>query len=277
MGVARTAIGHRIKRLREGLGLSRQQIAAHLEVDLTAVAAWEGGRYLPREGRRVQLAALLNIDVASLFAEEQAPAPANGAVLVDTLSELPGLLRQLLETTQTSLKALRLAAPYTTPPHVQEEFRGIVDRRLQDGTLQIDRIEIFYDLSRLKEVVSNILRYEGRPYRVKSSCAGVSEVVPGMGGYFFDDQEFLIGAYWSRVPPHARPGLRLSGEPFRTYFVDYWDEIWERGSALNPDGKPDVSAVRDVALKLGLEADAWPQFMAEAEAFEVGDGLPPLI
>ncbi len=277
MGDGRVAIGRRIKRLRENRGLSRQQVASHLEVDLTAVAAWEGGKYLPREGRRVRLAALLNIDVASLFAEEQQPPPTNGAVLIDTLSELPGLLRELLEATEANLKAIRLAAPYTTPAHIQEEFRRIADRRLQDGTIEIERLEIFYDLSRLKEVLSNILRYEGRGYQVKSSCAGISEVVPAMGGYFFDDREFLIGAYWARVPPHNRPGLHLRGEPYRSYFIEYWDEIWDRGTALNPGGKPDIPAVREVALKLGLEEKAWPQFLAEAEAFEVGDGLPPLI
>ena len=79
------------------------------------------------------------------------------------------------------------------------------------------------------------------------------------------------------MPPHGRPGLRLTGEPFRTYFSEYWDEIWERGTALNPDGAVDMPAVRDVALQLGLEADRWPHFVDEAHTLEIGDGLPPLI
>ena len=277
MGDGRRAIGRRIKRLRENSGLSRQQVATQLAVDLTAVSAWEAGKYLPREGRRIRLAGLLGIDVASLFAEQQEPAPANGAVLIDTLSELPGLLRELLDSTEERLRAFRLAAPYSTPAHVQEEFRTIVDARLRDGSLAIERIEIFYDLQRLKEVFSNMLRYQGQPYRVRTACAGLKEIVPGMGGYLFDDSEFLIGAYWAQVPPHNRPGLRLTGEPFRTYFSEYWDEIWERGTALNPDGAVDMPAVRDVALQLGLEADRWPYFVDEAHTLEIGDGLPPLI
>lgn len=273
----RIAIGRRIKRLREHKGLSRQQIATHLAVDLTAVAAWEAGKYLPREGRRVRLAGLLGTDLGTLFAEEQQPSPGSGAVLVDTLSELPGLLRELLEHTERRLGAFRIAAPYGTPAHVQEEFRRRLDGRLLDGTIEVERIEIFYDLGRLKEIASNILRYEGRPYRVRACCLGVTDVVPGMGGYMFDDDEFLIGGYWAKVPPHARLGLRLSGEPFRTYFADYWSEIWDRGTELNPGGKADLSALRDAAQQLGLDPAAWPQFLEEVRAFDVGDGLPPLI
>lgn len=277
MGDGRRAIGRRIKRLRENSGLSRQQVATRLAVDLTAVAAWEAGKYLPREGRRVRLAGLLGIDIASLFAEQQETALANGATLIDTLSELPGLLRELLSEAEHRLRAFRLAAPYSTPANVQEEFRGLVDSRLRAGTLAVERIEIFYDLQRLKEVLSNMLRYRDRPYRVRTACAGVTEVVPGMGGYFFDDTEFLLGAYWAKVPPFQRAGLRLSGEPYKTYFAGYWDEIWGRGTALNGDDGIDVDAVREVAVRLGLEPERWPDFLHEAQALEIGDGLPPLI
>lgn len=278
MGDVHFAIGRRIKRLREAKGLSRQKIATRLAVDLTAVAAWEAGKYLPRTARRLRLAALLGIDAGSLFAEKQDGMPFAGhAALVDTLDELPGLLRDLLERAEHNLKAFRLAAPYSTPAYVQEEFRSHVDARLLAGSIDVQRIEIFYELGRLKEVLSNIIRYDGKPYQVKSYCAGVKEVVPGMGGYIIDDREFLVGAYWTAVPPHRRAGLRLSGEPFRTYFTDYWRESWRRGTLLNPKGSQDLSAVREVALQLGLEPSRWTQFVDEASLFKVGDGLPPLI
>ena len=277
MGDGRIAIGRRIKRLREHKGLSRQQVATHLGVDLTAVAAWEAGKYLPREGRRVRLAALVEMDVGTLFAEEQQPAPSNGAALVDTLSELPGVLRELLDNTEHKLRAFRISAPYATPAHVQEEFRRRVDARLLDGSIEVDRIEIFYDLARLKEVLANILRYQGRAYRVRTYCVGVKDVVPGMGGYMFDENEFLLGAYWAAIPPRSRAGLRLSGEPFRTYFSHYWSEIWDRGTELNPNGVADLGALRDTAVGMGLKPVEWPQFVEEARAFDVGDGLPPLI
>ena len=278
MGAGRLAIGRRIKRLRENLGLSRQQVATHLNVDLTAVAAWEAGKYLPRHGRRVRLASLLGLDVSSLFAEEQDDAPATGhANLIDTLSELPGLLRSLTENAQRDLKAFRIAAPYVTPAHVQEEFRAIVDARLRAGSLDVQRMEVIYSLARLQEILANIFRYDGLPYRVKSYCTGVTDVVPAMGGYIFDGNEILLGAYWAKIPPVKRSGLRLAGEPFRSYFMEYWSESWSRGALLNPDGPRDLSAAREVALALGLAPGDWTRFVDEARNFEMDDGLPPLI
>jgi len=278
MGERRVAIGRRIKRLRETQGFSRQQVAFHLGVDLTAVAAWEGGKYLPREGKRIRLASYLGLDVASLFAEDlQDPASVGSAALVDTLGELPVVLRDLANAAHRDLKAFRVAAPYATTAHVQEEFRRILDTRLKLGTLEVQRIEVIYTLARLKEILSNIIRYDGLPYQVKCNCVGVKDVVPGMGGYIFDNREFLIGAYWATIPPYARPGLKLVGEPFRTYFSDYWSEIWPRGTHLNKKGARDLSAVREAALQLGLDAERWDEFVDEARNFDVGDGLPPLV
>ncbi len=278
MGDSSQAIGRRIKRLREMRGLSRQDIAAQLKVDLTAVSAWERGDYLPREGRRVRLAAMLEIDIGSLFAENQdGGLPGSEVALVDTMGELPGILRDLTGNAQRSLKAFRLSAPYATPPHVQEEFRSILDRRLLTDSLTVQRVEIFYSLERLKEILANIIRYDGRDYAVKSYCAGLKEVVPGMGGYIFDDSEFLVGAYWASIPPHRGVGLRLAGEPFRAYFTYYWSEIWQRGTMLNRKGARDLSAVREVAIQLGLDAADWANFVDEARQFEMVDGLPPLI
>lgn len=278
MGEHRTAIGRRIRRLRETQGLSRQQLATYLRVDLTAVAAWEGGKYLPREGKRIRLASFLGLDVASLFAEDlQDPASLGSAALIDTLGELPVVLRDLAKGAERDLKAFRVAAPYATSAHVQEEFRRILDARLKLGTIEVQRIEVIYTLARLKEILSNIIRYDGLGYQVKCNCVGVKDLVPGMGGYIFDNREFLIGAYWATVPPYARPGLKLTGEPFRTYFSDYWSEIWPRGLPLNHKGARDLSAVRETAQELGLDAARWDEFVEEARTLDVGDGVPPLV
>ena len=274
---SRIAIGRRIKRLREKRGLSRQDVSDALSVDLTAAAAWEAGKYLPREGRRLRLAELLQIDVGTLFAEEQEPSPSRGAALIDVQSELPGLLRELTNGAERSLRAFRLASRHATPPYVQEEFRRLTDQRILDGSLEVERIEIFYELDRLKEVLATMLRYKGRPFRVRTVCNGVKELVPGMGGYLFDDREFLVGGYASEYMTDGRPGLRLSGEPYRTYFADYWREIWERARPLNPDGAADLDGIRAEAIKLGLDPDDWPRFLSEAEGFMLDDGLPPLI
>ncbi|MHB1668752.1 helix-turn-helix domain-containing protein [Thiomonas sp.] len=274
----RWTVGGRIKRLREARGLSRREVADQLQVDVTAVAAWEAAKYLPRDGSRLRLAQVLGVDLETLFhADADRNAPPIAAALVDTIEHLPDMLVELTQRTRQKLRALRLAAPYTTAAYVQQEWRTLVSERLLSGTLEVQRIEIFYDLRRLQETLSNILRYDGRAYYIKSYCPGLTEVVPAMGGYFFDDEEFLLGAYWTGVPPQRRPGLRVSGAPFRDFFEAYWDEIWRRGTLLNIRGAHDLSAVRTVALQLGLPPRKWKSFVEEASEFKIGDGAPPLV
>jgi transcriptional regulator with XRE-family HTH domain len=269
-------LGQTIKTLREAKGLSRQALAKRLKLDRTAVAKWESGQHFPREGHQIALATALGVSVRDLLGRGASGTRAN-ATLVDTMSELPTKLVALLAQTTHSLKALRIAAPYPTSAHVQQEFRRKVSERVLAGTLQVQRIEIVYSVDRLKEILWNIVRYDGRNYWVKSYCAGVKEVVPGMGGYFFDDTHFILGAYWSGIPPHNRPGLVLSGEPFFTYFKGYWDEIWQRGTLLNHRGARDLSRVKELAGQLGVAAGDWQRFVDESRALDVGDDAPPLI
>jgi transcriptional regulator with XRE-family HTH domain len=278
LGQTRNSIGTRIKRLRQMQGLSRQDIAVRLQVDVTAVSAWEAGKYAPRSSRRLALAHVLETDMEALFSpspdRETKPVRAE---IVDTVEELPSLLLQLLGQTQTRLQALRLAAPYSTSAYVQTEFRYTISERLRARSIEVQRVEIFYSLDRLKEVLANILRYDGCSYHVKAYCVGTNDVAPAIGGYFFDESDFLLGAYWTGIPPLDKPGLHLQGEPVRTFFRAYWNEIWHRGRLLNIRGAHDLSTVRDLALHLRLPDSSWDNFCDEARAFEVGDGAPPLI
>lgn len=275
--MSEATIGRRIRALREQKGLSRRDLAALIGVDTTALAAWERGTYLPRAPRRTSLAKALGTDVWSLFEEICATEPlAIRASTHDTITQLAGLLDELMRKSKM-LRALRIAAPYSTPAYVQQDFRTEVSNRLLAGSIEVQRIEIFYSLERLKEALSNVFRYNGCAYNLKCFCTGITEVAPAMGGYYFDDDEFLIGAYWTGVPPTNRPGMHLTGEPFATYFNAYWDEIWRRGTLLNMRGSHDLTAVRTAALALGLNEAAWPQFVEEARELKIGDGAPPLI
>jgi len=271
-------VGVRIKRLRGARGLSRSEVAGQLQVDVTTIAAWEAGKYLPRDKYRTRLAWMLGADLETLFnGDADRHSSPTTAVTFDSIEQLSEMLCDLTRRARQKLKALRLAAPYTTPAYVQQEWRTLVSARILSGTLEVQRIEIFYDLRRLQETLSNILRYDGRMYWVKSYCPGLVEVSPAMGGYFFDDEEFLLGAYWTSIPPEHRPSLRLSGAPFRDFFRAYWDEIWRRGTLLNIRGAHDLSAVQTVALQLGLPARQWKSFVEEAAEIRIGDGAPPLI
>ena len=272
------ATGERIRQLRIARALSRRELAERVGVDVTSVAGWEGGKRLPRDGVRLRLAQVLGTPLNALFASGHTEDLDGVAVsLLDTVEELPDLLLTLTGRAKRMLRALRLAAPYSTAAHVQMEWRSLVSARILDGTLEVHRIEIFYDLKRLQETLSNILRYDGCRYYVKCHCPGVTGVVPAIGGYFFDDDEFLLGAYWAAMPPHDKPGLRASGGPFRTFYNAYWNEIWSRGVFLNMSGSHDLSAVQTLALQMGLPAEEWNQFVKEAERLDIGDNAPPLI
>lgn len=201
------------------------------------------------------------------------------AALVDTMRDLPDILVEKVRSA-VSLKGFRIAAPYETRAYQQTEFRKVVAERLLGGSLEVRRVEVFYKLERLKEVLHNVLRHWQRNYYVKSYCGAVNreaDPVPGMGGYIFDDSDVLLGAYWTATPPDGKLGLSLKGEVIKTYFGRYWDEIWGRGTVLNPvHGSRDLEAVRNLAFGLGLPKEKWPEFVEEAYNLTIEDGAPPL-
>lgn len=271
----RNTIAKRIVDARRTLGLSRGELANLVGVDVTAITGWENGKYRPREGaHRTKLASALNLDVQQLHTRGKPPANSSTARLVDALDDFPGLLENLLKATRRSVKDVRLASPYVLPPNTQVEFRRAISARILDGTLEVLRVEIFYSLARLKEVLANILLYHGHRYHVRSYCPGIEEVAPALGGYAFDDSSVVLGGYFVSVPPHRKPGLLLRGPAVREFFQAYWDEIWRRGTPLNLGGSSDLSAVRALATRLGLEESQWNKFLAEAGAYKSADGAP---
>ena len=271
------AVGKRIRRLRETKGLSRHDLARKLRVDVSSIAGWEAGKRLPRDIHRARLARALECDLATLLSPAEDSNEPLKSTLIDTLNDLPNLLAECARNAKRNLRAIRLASPYSTAAYVQTEWRAIIGERLLAGTIEIRRVEIFYELKRLQETLSNILRYDGRPYHVKAYCVGQKEVVPAMGGYAFDDFDFILGGYWSGIPPRHYPSLRLSGPTFGRFFTSYLEEVWPRGTLLNIRGAHDLSAVQNVAVSLGLNPRNWKRFVEEARALEIGDGAPPLI
>lgn len=274
-GLLPAQIGHRIRSLRLAAGLSRAALADRLGVDISSVAGWENGKRLPRDHVRARLAALLGCALEELMASE--PGEANSVSLVDVTVEYPALFVDLIRNTRRSLRAVRLTTPYASTHNVFTEARTLIAERLAAATLEVQRVEIFYSLERLQESLHNILRHDGKPYYVRAYCLGVSEVAPSLGGYVFDDAEFVVGGYWSGMPPPGSQALRLSGPAVTAFFRNYWREAWGRGTLLNPHGAHDLSQVQKVAQSLGLPARRWGRFVEEARELDIGDGAPPMI
>jgi transcriptional regulator with XRE-family HTH domain len=273
-------VAARIADARRAMGLSRGELARLVDVDVTTVSGWEAGKYRPREGaHQKRLAAALGMELHDLHARpnDVKRAPSREPKLIDALGDFPALLETLLRSAKRSVKDLRLGAPYVLPPNIQVRFREAIAARIMDHSIEVQRVEIFYALERLKEVLANILRYHGRSYHVRSFCPGVEEVVPALGGYAFDDTKIILGGYFTAMPPHRKPGLLLQGPAVSQFFQAYWDEIWARGTPLNLSGASDLSAVRTLALRLGLPEARWGDFLADARALKIQDGAPPRI
>jgi transcriptional regulator with XRE-family HTH domain len=270
-------VGAHIRRLREAKGLSRNELAHKIAVDVSSIAGWENGKRLPRETIRTRLAQVLDCALPELMAPHAEPAVPAAVSILDVTHEFPQLFAECARTVRHTLRALRLSSPYSTAVNVQAEARQIISERILAGTLEVQRAEIFYTLDRLKEVLSNILRYDGKAYYVKAYCVGLTEVAPFVGAYIFDDSDLIIGGYWTGYPPQGQPVMRIAGAPTKVFFQSYWKEIWGRGTLLNSHGGRDLSAVKEVALKMGLPARQWRRFVEEAVSLDIGDGAPPLI
>lgn len=271
------AVGHRIRRLRQAKGLSRVDLAHKIGVDVSSIAGWESGKRLPRETIRLSLARTLECDLPTLLSPEEEPSLTASVSLLNVATEFPHAFAECARNARHIMRAVRFSSPYCTTVHVQTEARRIITERLLAGTLEVQRVEIFYSLDRLKEMLSNILRYDAKPYYAKAYCVGLTDVAPFLGGYSFDDNEIFLGGYWTGIPPQGHPIVRISGSAIRIFFRAYWSEIWGRGTLLNAHGAHDLSVVKDVAVKMGLPPRRWKNFVEEATTLEIGDLAPPLV
>lgn len=68
---AAAAIGQKIRQAREARGFSQSALAEALGVTQTAVSYWEAGRRAPDVDDLIEIAAVLETDVATLFSETQ--------------------------------------------------------------------------------------------------------------------------------------------------------------------------------------------------------------
>jgi transcriptional regulator with XRE-family HTH domain len=270
-----TAFGEQVRTLRRAAGLTRQDLAAKLRVHVSSVSGWELGKRLPREALQPKLAKLLGCNPAHLFGEEGGLRP-SAATLIDSTIDLPDVLAECTRRTETLIRIMRFGTPYASAAHVHVAQRIALGNRLAEGSVELQRVEIVYALPRLKELLSNVLRYAPQHYRLKLVCPGLKQIAPFFGGAIFDNREMVMGGYWSNNVRSNQPCIRLIGEPYITFFNAFWSEVWSREPLANPRGAHDLSAMQDMAFALGLPRRGWKQFVKEAESYTVGDGAPPL-
>lgn len=277
-GANQPPIAARLKKARQRKGLSRRAVAEELKVNVSAVVAWEAGKYLPRDNHRVALAGLLNVELDALF-DENGDDMQRG--LSASLLRGPNLTDEILVSATSKcerrLDILRVAQPYGTIRHHQRDFRQFVSQRLLNKNIEVQQVEIFYNLDRLQEVLSNILRYDQKVYHIKAFVnAPAQSVFPGIDAYLCDGEDSILASYWGYGAPDERPLIRISGEPFKSFIQDYWREVWRGATSLNFKGADELGLVQEIAYGLGLTSSEWPKFLEDARTLDIGDGAPPL-
>jgi transcriptional regulator with XRE-family HTH domain len=90
-------MGDRIRRQRDHLGLSQEEVAAHFDITREAVANWERGANLPRGKRLVKLAEILSCNVQYLLGNQGTAMPTKDDEFVAKLLSLPPSARRTLE------------------------------------------------------------------------------------------------------------------------------------------------------------------------------------
>ncbi|MBR6881241.1 MAG: helix-turn-helix domain-containing protein [Clostridiales bacterium] len=63
-------LGENIRRHREDLGLTQEQVAEGIGVSFQAVSSWERGKYMPDTDKLIRLAALFDVSVSALVEEK---------------------------------------------------------------------------------------------------------------------------------------------------------------------------------------------------------------
>lgn len=278
MKYSAVSAGMRIRHLREAKGMSRSYLARLVGVDVTAISAWESDKYRPRVEKRLRLANVFGVTPVELFPHRD-PVPVDGPLIrpIDDFESFASLLLQRTSQAERLIRAIHCSRCDPTRTGTMTEFRTLVSERLLAGTLAFDHIEMIYDLSRLKEVIWNIFRYEGRPYRMSAYCADPGQPAPGPNAFLFDDRELLLGSDWQSDEMEPKLRLSLSTGPLISYFQQYWSGMWKGGIALNAEGPGDLSNARAFAIKLGLPPSDWPAFLEEARTLTIEDGAPPFV
>lgn len=270
--------GKRIRHLRERKGISRSHLARLVGVDVTAVSAWETDKYRPRVDKRLRLANTFGVELDALFPHEELVAADVPSIRpIEDFESFASLLLERSSQTERLIRAIHCSRCDPRHSATMPEFRTLVSERLLAGSLAFEHVEAIYDLSRLKEVIWNIFRYEGCAYRMSAYCVEPGQPTPGPNAFLFDDRELLLGSDWEDESIKPKLRLALSTGTLVSYFQQYWLGMWRKGVVLNAEGPRDLSSVRAFAVRLGLPISDWPSFLEEARALAMEDGIAPFV
>ena len=274
-----SAVAQRIRQARLLKGVSRRELSDLLNVDVTAVIAWETGKYLPRDSNRTALARHLGLDLLDLFSETRDEEPFDGFCGKFTsyteMRRQP--LKDLVRNCRKQIKILRVSYPFVSHIAAEFDYSEMISRRILNDDLEVRCVEIFYNPLRLQQAMANAFRYQDHAYIAKTFSACSKDVFPGIDLFIFDDIEIVMASFWAIESQDERPILQVRGKPFQTFIMEYWNEIWRHAAPLNPNLAVDTNAFRKIAFELEQTEAQWAQMLEDARNPKQDDNVHTLL
>lgn len=267
MNDASSTFGLRLKSLRKERGLSQDALASRLGVTEATIRHWESDRNRPTRKRRGELAAALGVTEQALT-----EGPSESFVQeLDIFEEMEELALKLLAEARV-VQSTRLAMNYVQPPAVQSQFKQEQVRRLKDGSVSIEKIEIFHIIDRIRDVIYNLNEYKDLNYRIRY-LPTPPRLIPMPNFYAFDMSNFIFGGYHVTHPPIDSHNIWLNGEVWTRFLGEYWKILWQQSLPLSEVSDP-INKLRSIAGAFGVDEEHWNALCVEAE--EIGDrAIPP--
>lgn len=277
--------GRILRTLRKRAGLTQNDVARELGVHPSAVGKWEKGETTPRPKHHNALAELFGITREALFLSSDIDQPPPLVESLDVIDELGDRALQCLDETRGIVYDARLSQPHAMPVrmrggYVHSGFWKAVSERLLEGSIEVRRVEVIYSKDRLKDIMWNIKKYEHVKYSIKYylKTPGPPGIMPAISLMSFDYVHFFVGAYFVDFPPPEkhRQMLWLRGEPFASFFREYFELLYDRAPPLSPSGSDGWQEVRKVAESIGISDEDFERLLEEVTAAKEPD-YPPRI
>lgn len=258
MSDASTTFGIRLKTLRKERGLSQTALANRLGVTEATVRHWEHDRNRPSRKRREVLASALGV-------REQILTEGSSASFVhkiDTIEDMEEFALKLLAEARM-VRSIRLSMNYAQPAEVQRRFKQEQVRRLREGSVSIEKIEIFHVPDRIRDAIYNLNHYRGLKYRIRYFCTP-PQPIPILNFYAFDMSNFIVGGYHVTHPPVGSQELWLSGDIWSRFLNNYWTTLWQHSLPLSELDDP-IRELKSIATAIGIDEKRWDVLCIDAE------------
>ncbi len=264
--------GRNLKAAYQARGFTATTLASKIGVDKSLISRWQKGVTRPRQENLVDLYSALGVTTfdlpADLFDKQFGFAQSRDHPHIEKLYiYTDDFKRRVLELARTAklVRYCELCKKFShsgrhRPLELADE---IFARRLQNGEVGFQRIQVFYDKRDIVNAMADAHRFIGRQYYCHYfPTPDIS--IPTISISSFDDDLFIVGGYYENRAPHmSEYALIFDGrEPVATFLREHWRVMWER-SKLFPEPASWQSGT-DLCNEFRINTKEWNQLIIDA-------------